>query len=78
MEAAAGGTRGKAKDEAKNFLQSRLNLGPVPADDVYAEAKARGIAVGTLNRAKRELKIESEKEPGKIDGKWCWKLPQRG
>jgi AAA domain-containing protein len=78
IEAAAGGTRGKAKDEAKNFLQSRLNLGPVPADDVYAEAKARGIAVGTLNRAKRELKIESEKEPGKIDGKWCWKLPQRG
>ena len=76
MEAAAGGTRGKAKDEAKDFLQSRLAMGPVPADDVYDEAKARCITVGTLNRAKRDLKIVSEKEQGKIDGRWCWRLPR--
>jgi putative DNA primase/helicase len=76
MEAAAGGSRGKAKDEAKDFLQSRLALGPVPADDIYAEAKARCIAVATLKRAKRELGIISEKEHGKIEAGWCWRLPR--
>jgi AAA domain len=75
MEAAAGGTRGTAKDEAKEFLQSRLALGPVKAEDIYAEAKAQCITVGTLKRAKRDLKIISEKERGKIDGDWCWRLP---
>jgi hypothetical protein len=75
MEAAAGGTRGKAKDEAKDFLRSTLALGPLKAEDIYTEAKARCITIGTLKRAKRELRVISEKEQGKLDGDWCWKLP---
>jgi hypothetical protein len=76
MEATAGGSRSKAKDDAKDFLQSRLAMGPVPADDIYKEARARCITVGTLKRAKRDLRIISEKEKGKLDGDWCWRMPQ--
>jgi putative DNA primase/helicase len=75
MEAAAGGTRGNAKDEAEQFLRSRLAIGPVPADEIYAEAKAHCIAIATLRRAKRDLGIVSEKEHGTTKGAWCWRLP---
>jgi hypothetical protein len=78
MEAAAGGSRGSAKDEAKDFLHSRLAMGPLKADDIYAEAKARCIAIATLKRAKRELRIISEKEHGKVTGDWFWRLPAPG
>jgi putative DNA primase/helicase len=75
MEAMEAAKRGNAKDEAKNFLQSRLALGRVKADDIYEEAKARCIAVATIRRAKRELNIVSEKERGSTSGEWCWRLP---
>jgi putative DNA primase/helicase len=75
MEAAAGGTRVKAKDEARDFLQSRLAMGPVKADDIFDEAKALCIAKSTVKRAKRELKVVSEKEQGTTKGPWFWRLP---
>jgi DNA polymerase len=75
MEAAAGGSRGNARDEAEEFLRSKLANGPVPADEIYAEAKAQCIAIATLKRAKKDLHVVSEKERGKIEGEWCWRLP---
>jgi hypothetical protein len=75
MEAAAGGTRGNALNEAVEFLNSRLIMGPVPVDNLLAEAKANCIAEKTLRRAKRELKIVSEKKHGSTTGEWCWRLP---
>jgi hypothetical protein len=75
MEAAGGGSRGRAKDDAKDFLRSRLAMGPVKASDIQAEARARCIAEATLRRAKRDLRIASEKRHGEIDGDWYWSLP---
>jgi hypothetical protein len=76
MEAATGGTRGRARDEAEDFLRSRLAGGAfVLADEIKAEAKAHCISISTLKRAKSDLCIVSEKEPGKADGRWCWRLP---
>jgi hypothetical protein len=71
--AAAGGHTGK--QEAKAFLQERLEAGPVKAEDIIEEAKQDGIAKRTLDRAKKELGIKSHKEHGKIDGDWMWGLP---
>jgi DNA polymerase len=75
MEAAAGGTRGKAGDAALEFLQTTLARGPAKVKEIFAEAKALGIAVITLRRAKDKLKIIVEKEQGTIAGEWFWRLP---
>jgi len=75
MEAAAGGTRGKAIDIAREFLKTRLAQGPVKVDEIFAETKALGIAERTLRRAKSELKIVAEKEQGTVTGEWLWRLP---
>ena len=75
LEAAGGGSRAKARDEAKDLLLSRLALGPVKAKDIEAEAKANCISTATLKRAKRELKIKAWMEKGKSAGDWYWEMP---
>jgi hypothetical protein len=72
MEAAAGGSRGTALQDAVDFLTARLAQGPVKAEDIIADAKALGIAKRTLDRAKREMGIKVGKEQGVIAGAWCW------
>jgi putative DNA primase/helicase len=74
MQAAASGTA-HAKTEAREFLLERLEAGPANADDIIAEAEQNGIAKKTLYRAKRDLKVRSRKERGKVDGGWTWELP---
>jgi hypothetical protein len=69
------GTHGNAREEAQEFLLTRLADGPVPADDLMAEGRANCISKRTLERAKRDLGIISDKEQGKLKGGWCWKLP---
>jgi hypothetical protein len=76
MQAAAGQSA-YAKREAREFLLERLEAGPGKADDILEEAKQEGIARNTLYRAKKEMKIKSRKEPGKIDGAWVWELPPK-
>jgi putative DNA primase/helicase len=73
MQAASGHT---AKREAREFLLGRLEAGPAKADDIFEEAEQNGITKGTLKRTKKELKIISCKEPGKMDGAWTWELPK--
>jgi putative DNA primase/helicase len=76
MQAEADGGHSKhARNEASEFLQSRLAGGPVMADDLRDEAEANGISLRTLQRAKKELKIEANKERGNTRGKWLWSLP---
>jgi hypothetical protein len=72
---AVSGQAGYAKREARDFLLDRLEAGPVKSDDVVEEAKQNGIAVATLRRAKKELKIRSSKTPGRFDGEWVWEVP---
>ena len=76
MQAEADGGHSKhARNEASEFLQSRLAGGPVLADDLRDEAEANGISWRTLRRAKKELNIEANKERGSTRGKWLWTLP---
>ena len=73
--AAAGAPKSPAKKDAIEFLRKRLADGPVPQEEIIDEAvNGEGFSKRTLERAKRELGVVSEKEKGKPDGKWCWKL----
>jgi AAA domain-containing protein len=76
MQAAFSGTA-YAKREAREFLLERLEAGPVKSDDLFEEAEQNGIAKKTLYRAKKDLKVRSYKERGKLDGEWFWELPPR-
>jgi putative DNA primase/helicase len=73
---AAGGQAGYAKREAREFLLPRLEDGPVKVEVIRHEAKQNGISAATLRRAKKDLRIESHKEMGKVDGEWTWELPK--
>lgn len=65
---------GGALSEAKEFLQTVLSNGPVPAKTVEAEAKDAGIKQATLRRAKDAMGIKPEKS-GFSHG-WVWTLPK--
>jgi hypothetical protein len=62
-----------AKEDAHIFLRRMLESGPCDAQEILAEAKKNGIAERTLNAAKSELGVRSEREGGP-KGKWVWHL----
>ena len=57
--------------EAVEFLRRVLREGPVPATQVTEQARARGIAERTLDRAKKCLEIKARKS----EGSWNWAMP---
>jgi len=59
------------KDEAKTWLLGQLEQGPVAAKAVQTAAKADGIGIRTLKRAKKELGVASKR----VDGVWAWFPP---
>lgn len=50
-----------ALDDAKEFLKECLKDGPVPSPDVYKQATQNKINDRTLRRAKKTLKVQSQK-----------------
>jgi putative DNA primase/helicase len=73
--ASAEGAKGSGhKREAEEFLQAYLEAGPMPADKVTAAAEANGISDRTLKRAKKTLRVVSEKD--EFRGGWTWRLPR--
>jgi hypothetical protein len=62
-----------AKGDALTLLRRMLAAGSCDAQAILAEAKENGIAERTLNTAKAELGVRSEKEGGP-NGKWVWRL----
>jgi putative DNA primase/helicase len=69
MEASSG--KSSSRQEAEEFLRSRLAYGPVPVSEIEEEAKAHGISVsGALKRARKKLGVICSKEDGKLGGKW--------
>ena len=76
MQAEAEGGQSKhARNEATDFLRSRLASGPVERNELKEEADANGISYSTLKRAKKELNVEAVKGRGSTHGKWLWSLP---
>lgn len=68
------GDRGPSKlQEAMDFVRGVL-VEPMLAKDVEEAAAAEGISLGTLRRAKKVLKVRSDREPG-ADGRSLWSLP---
>lgn len=62
-----------ARKEARDFLQKALDLGPVPTNEVIDTGRAHGIAPRTLERARRDLGVRSERKGGRR-GTWYLKL----
>jgi hypothetical protein len=59
-------------DRAKRIIESFLFNGyKVAANDIIEAAASEGVSPRTLNRAKLELGVKSER----IDGYWYWYLP---
>jgi hypothetical protein len=78
LAAASGGARGSSDDrsamaEAEQFLQDKLDNGPIPAKDGEEHARAIGIAHRTLMRARKKLGVIAEKLD--MEGGWTWRLP---
>ena len=63
-----------ALDEAIEFLQEELAKGPQLVKSIFANARGQGISGGTLQRARRELAIESRKTSQ--TGPWEWSIPR--
>ncbi len=62
-----------ARTDAMEFLQESLGLGPLPVNEVIDAGKAQGIAPRTLERARRNLGIRSERRGG-TKGAWYLRL----
>jgi hypothetical protein len=58
---------------AVEFLKGALADGPVASNDVFAAAKATGIAAVTLRRAKKAIGVQA-KHDHSFDGGWKWSL----
>jgi len=61
------------KDEAKAWLLGQLEQGAVGAKAILSAAKADGIAIRTLKKAKKEFGVASKK----VDGVWTWFPPSQ-
>ena len=63
------------RDEASEWLQEVLADGPVPAANIWEQAKKNRIADRTLKRAKREIGVKAYREGFGPGGEWIWALP---
>ena len=70
LDAIVSGALGK-RSNAAAFLEKTLAKGPCDASTVYDAAMKEGISKRTLERAKRVLRIESQKR----GDAWEWELP---
>ena len=60
--------------EAEEFLCEILKNGPQLAEEIERQAKRKAIALPTLQRAKKNLEVESFRVTPGV-GKWWWRLP---
>ncbi len=68
----------RAKDEAKQFLSKLLADGPVAQKDVRAKAAQEGLSWRTIERAKADLKIVSERRGFGQGSEVYWSLLKDG
>lgn len=76
IAAATPGAKGQtsALTDALEFLEGLLADGPVASKAVFEAAKANGIAVVTLRRAKKRMGVAA-KHDDSFEGAWKWCLP---
>ncbi len=66
-------SRGAERREASEWIREQLANGPVPSNQMIADAKENGIAERTLRRALKEMGGQSKKD----GDKWVWCLPDQ-
>ncbi len=71
----AGTASETALSQARSWLQAALTDGPVASTEIFARAKAAGIAPRRLKQAKQGLGVRSRKEGQRQDAAWYWSLP---
>lgn len=64
------------RDDAKAFLTSLLNDGPVSSKQVKADSDGAGYSWATIRRAQKEAGIEVVKQGFGKAGVWLWTLPK--
>ncbi len=62
--------------DAKSFLLTVLEHGPVPPKQIYNDARDAGHAERTIKRAKKDLGIHATK--GGMREGWIWQIPAKG
>ncbi|AZO12535.1 AAA family ATPase [Mesorhizobium sp. M3A.F.Ca.ET.080.04.2.1] len=70
------GPKTAKKDRAAALLRRMLRDGPVAMTELVRFAEAEGIGRDTLDNAKNQIGVKSNKTPGK-NGAWLWYLPGR-
>jgi putative DNA primase/helicase len=65
---------GNEKADAEQFLKDLLSGGPVPTNQLKADATGAGYSWRTIERAKRDLGVEAAKSG--MGGGWQWSLPK--
>jgi hypothetical protein len=78
MQAAADDRSPGQIEAAVHFLEDLLSEGAVENSEVEEAAEVEKIAERTLRRASTKLEIEKRKQKGIKDGKWYWRLPNKG
>ncbi|TIC79602.1 AAA family ATPase [Crenobacter intestini] len=71
----AGDGEGGTLADAKRFLRSLLEDGPVSSKSVKADADGAGYSWATIRRAQTALGVVAEKGKGLANGQWHWRLP---
>lgn len=67
-----------ARTDARELLQVLLARGPVDANDAYRAARDAGLSARTLERAKAELGVASQRVDDRESARWMWRLPASG
>jgi hypothetical protein len=61
--------------DAEGFLREFLTGGSRASEEVERAGKEHGIAFRTLRRAAEVIDVKKFKEPGVLNGRWFWRLP---
>jgi hypothetical protein len=67
----------RERDLACQFLRDALKDGPVRSKDIHADAKANGVAIRTLWRAKADLGVIADRTKDDARAAWFWMLPAK-
>jgi hypothetical protein len=69
------GWQSPERDKAEEWLEGLLSGGPMKQADVEQAIEGSFHTTRTVRRAADKLGVIKEKEKGKMDGKWLWRLP---
>lgn len=67
-----------SREDAQGFLLAELADGPVKADEIKRRARKAGVGWRTVEKAKKDLGVESKRVVDGDGAAWWWMLPGAG